>query len=208
MTAGSRIPEGRIPHTIAILDFGSQYNQLIARRVRECRVYFEILDHDIKPSALKARKVKGVILSGGPASIFDRGVPKCDPGIFELGVPVLGICYGVQLMAHTLGGKVTPSPMREYGPAKLELNERGKRSLLFAGLEGRHPFPGPDLAVRILGPITKDRLAVVRKADAILRRVKGKGTEKNLLPSLDPGPWTPPFERTGKTEQTGQTRET
>ncbi|MCU0583646.1 MAG: glutamine-hydrolyzing GMP synthase, partial [Syntrophales bacterium] len=122
---------------IAILDFGSQYNQLIARRVRECRVYCEILDHDVKPAALKARKVQGIILSGGPASIFDKGVPTCDPGIFELGVPVLGICYGVQLMAHTLGGKVTSSPLREYGPAELELNEKGKRSLLFAGLEGR-----------------------------------------------------------------------
>ncbi len=94
---------------IAILDFGSQYNQLIARRVRECRVYCEILDHDITPARLKARKVQGIILSGGPASIFDKGVPKCDAGIFELGVPVLGICYGAQLMAYTMGGKVTAS---------------------------------------------------------------------------------------------------
>ena len=122
---------------IAILDFGSQYNQLIARRVRECRVYCEILDHDISPAELKARKVQGIILSGGPASIFDKGVPMCDAGIFELGVPVLGICYGVQLMACTLGGKVTASPLREYGPAELTLNDRGKHSLLFAGLEGR-----------------------------------------------------------------------
>jgi len=122
---------------IAILDFGSQYNQLIARRVRECRVYCEILNHDITAADLQARKVEGIILSGGPASIFAEGVPTCDPGIFELGVPVLGICYGVQLMAHTLGGKVTASPLREYGPAELELNDRGKRSLLFAGLEGR-----------------------------------------------------------------------
>ena len=104
---------------IAILDFGSQYNQLIARRVRECRVYCEILDHKVSPAALKARNVKGIILSGGPASIFDKGVPKCDAGIFELGVPVLGICYGAQLMAYTMGGKVTASPLREYGPAEL-----------------------------------------------------------------------------------------
>ncbi len=120
---------------IAILDFGSQYNQLIARRVRECRVYCEILNHDVSPAELKARKVEGIILSGGPASIFDKGVPKCNEGIFTLGVPVLGICYGAQLMAHALGGTVTASALREYGPADLRLNNRGKHSLLFAGLE-------------------------------------------------------------------------
>ncbi len=122
---------------IAILDFGSQYNQLIARRVRECRVYCEILPHDVSPAVLKAKQVEGIILSGGPASIFDRGVPMSREGMFDLGVPVLGICYGVQLMAHKLGGKVTASPLREYGPAELVLNEAGKASLLFAGLEGR-----------------------------------------------------------------------
>ena len=109
---------------IAILDFGSQYNQLIARRVRECRVYCEILNHDIAPGELESRKVEGIILSGGPSSIFDKGVPKCDPGIFELGVPVLGICYGVQLMAHLLGGKVVPSSRREYGLARLDVRDR------------------------------------------------------------------------------------
>ncbi len=122
---------------IAILDFGSQYNQLIARRVRECRVYCEILPHDVSPAALKAKQVKGIILSGGPASIFDKGVPISREGIFDLGVPVLGICYGVQLMAHRLGGKVTASPLREYGPAELVLKEAGRASLLFAGLETR-----------------------------------------------------------------------
>src|SRR5512136_1262061 len=122
---------------IAILDFGSQYNQLIARRVRECRVYCEILDHDITPARLKARKVQGIILSGGPASIFDKGVPKCDAGIFELGVPVLGICYGVRLMQCPMCGKVTASRLRKYGPAALHLNDTGKPSLLCAGLEGR-----------------------------------------------------------------------
>ncbi len=122
---------------IAILDFGSQYNQLIARRVRECRVYCEILPHDVSPAVLKAKQVKGIILSGGPASIFDKGVPMSRDGIFDVGVPVLGICYGVQLMAHRLGGKVKASSLREYGPAELMLNEAGKASLLFAGLEAR-----------------------------------------------------------------------
>ncbi len=124
---------------IAILDFGSQYNQLIARRVRECRVYCEILPHTISPSELKAKGPKGIILSGGPASIFDKGVPVCDKALFQLGVPVLGICYGMQLMAHQLGGKVTKSNLREYGRAMLDIN-RGPGapdSLLFKGLKAR-----------------------------------------------------------------------
>lgn len=120
---------------IAILDFGSQYNQLIARRVRECRVYCEILPHDISPSELKEKRPQGIILSGGPASIFDKGVPICDKGLFKLGVPVLGICYGMQLMAHQLGGKVTKSPLREYGKAMLDI--KAPRSLLFQGLKAR-----------------------------------------------------------------------
>jgi len=118
---------------IAILDFGSQYNQLIARRVRECRVYCEILPHTISPSELKEKKPRGIILSGGPASIFDEGVPVCDKGLFKLGVPVLGICYGMQLMAHQLGGKVTKSSLREYGKAMLDIN--APDSLLFKGLK-------------------------------------------------------------------------
>jgi len=120
---------------IAILDFGSQYNQLIARRVRECRVYCEILPHTISPSELKAKNPKGIILSGGPASIFDEGVPVCDKGLFKLGIPVLGICYGMQLMAHQLGGKVTKSNLREYGKAMLDINSPD--SLLFKGLKAR-----------------------------------------------------------------------
>jgi GMP synthase (glutamine-hydrolysing) len=119
---------------IAILDFGSQYNQLIARRVRECRVYCEILPHDIDLEELMAKKPRGIILSGGPASIFDEGVPRSREGIFDLGLPVLGICYGMQLMAHQMKGSVTSSPLREYGRADLALTERGKSSPLFAGL--------------------------------------------------------------------------
>ncbi len=119
---------------IAILDFGSQYNQLIARRVRECRVYCEILPHDIGLEELMAKKPRGIILSGGPASIFDEGVPRSREGLFDLGLPVLGICYGMQLMAHQLKGTVTSSPLREYGRADLILTERGKSSPLFAGL--------------------------------------------------------------------------
>ena len=122
---------------IAILDFGSQYNQLIARRVRECRVFCEILPHDISPSALMKKNPQGIILSGGPASIFDKGVPVCDPGLFKMGIPVLGICYGMQLMAHQLGGKVTSSPLREYGKARLRSR---KESALFKGLKAMSKF--------------------------------------------------------------------
>src|SRR5436309_445487 len=90
--------------TVAILDFGSQYTQLIARRVRESRVYCEIFPHDITPAELRARNVIGVILSGGPASVYEPGAPSVDPGVISGDFPVLGICYGMQLMAHLLGG--------------------------------------------------------------------------------------------------------
>ncbi|MFB3925381.1 MAG: glutamine-hydrolyzing GMP synthase [Syntrophales bacterium] len=120
---------------IAILDFGSQYNQLIARRVRECHVYCEILRHDISPEELAAKGARAIILSGGPASIFDKGVPLSHPRLFDIGLPVLGICYGMQLMAHRLGGKVISSPLREYGKAELTISPKGKKSLLFSGLQ-------------------------------------------------------------------------
>jgi len=117
---------------IAILDFGSQYNQLIARRVRECNVFSEILPHDIPAEELRKKAPKGIILSGGPASVFDPDSPKCDQGVFSLGVPVLGICYGLQLMGRILGGEVKRGRGGEYGPARLKLV---KDSPLFAGLE-------------------------------------------------------------------------
>jgi GMP synthase (glutamine-hydrolysing) len=106
--------------TILILDFGSQYTQLIARRLRELQVYSEILPPGTKRAALGARKPKGIVLSGGPDSVHDKGAPRCDPGVFELGVPVLGVCYGMQLMSHLLGGEVRRAERREYGPAQFE----------------------------------------------------------------------------------------
>ncbi len=116
---------------VAILDFGSQYTQLIARRVRELGVYSEIVRHDIPAAALTARKPKAVILSGGPASVPAQGSPRCDAAIFRLGVPVLGICYGLQLMADTLGGTVLGADHREYGHATVHVQ---KNHLLFKGL--------------------------------------------------------------------------
>src|SRR5947209_7668321 len=102
--------------TVAILDFGSQYTQRIARRVGESRVYCEIFPHDVTPAELRARNVIGVILSGGPASVYEPGAPSVDPGIISGDFPVLGICYGMQLMAHLLGGDVVAEGKREYGP--------------------------------------------------------------------------------------------
>ncbi len=118
---------------IAILDFGSQYSQLIARRVREQRVYSELLRFDTPASVLAARKPAGIILSGGPASVLDKGSPLCDPALYDLGVPVLGICYGLQMTAKLLGGVVKPGREREYGSAQVMVSEAGD---LFRGLPG------------------------------------------------------------------------
>ena len=106
---------------IVILDFGSQYTQVIARRIRECQVYSQILRFDVSAKQIAALAPKGIILSGGPASVYGKDAPQPDPEIFALGIPVLGICYGVQLMAHHLGGKVEHSERREYGSGLLHL---------------------------------------------------------------------------------------
>ena len=116
---------------IVVLDFGSQYAQLIARRVREQNVYCQILRHDIDAQRLAEIAPKGIILSGGPASVYEDGAPRCDPQLFHLGIPVLGICYGMQLTCEALGGKVDNTPSREYGPATCEISDH---SGLFAGL--------------------------------------------------------------------------
>jgi GMP synthase (glutamine-hydrolysing) len=107
--------------TIIVLDFGSQYTQLIARRLRELSVYSEIWPPDTPAEKIRARRPAGIILSGGPKSVSDAGAPKCDPALFDLGSPVLGICYGMQLMAHSLGGSVAPAPQREFGHAVVKV---------------------------------------------------------------------------------------
>jgi GMP synthase (glutamine-hydrolysing) len=106
---------------ILILDFGSQYTQVIARRIRECQVYSEIIRFDTPAAEIAALRPNGVILSGGPASVYDKGAPQLDQNIFSLGVPVLGICYGLMLMAHHLGGRVIFTGRREYGAGTLHI---------------------------------------------------------------------------------------
>lgn len=108
---------------IIVVDFGSQYTQLIARRIRELRVYSEIIPCSISFSEIKKRKPAGIILSGGPASVFEEGAPSINREIFTIGVPVLGICYGMQLITHLLGGKVCPAEKREYGKAILHIDD-------------------------------------------------------------------------------------
>ncbi|MBS0664328.1 MAG: glutamine-hydrolyzing GMP synthase [Verrucomicrobia bacterium] len=117
--------------TIAVLDFGSQLTQVIARRIRECHVYSKIYHFSTPAEQLRADGIIGIILSGGPQSVYARTAPHPDPKIFELGVPVLGICYGVQLMGHFLGGTVALSKAREYGHGHLTIKRPGR---LFAGL--------------------------------------------------------------------------
>lgn len=119
---------------IAVLDFGSQVTQLIARRVRDQKVYCQIIRHDTSAKELLAKRPKGIILSGGPASVLDEDSPGCDPEIFELGIPILGICYGMQLTAQTLEGTVKPGKKREYGRATILVDQA---DTLFAGLESK-----------------------------------------------------------------------
>jgi GMP synthase (glutamine-hydrolysing) len=124
---------------IAILDYGSQYSRLIARRVREARVYCELLPATATLAEVQALGAKGVILSGGPNSVYDQGAPAVDQAILESGLPVLGVCYGMQLLAHQLGGRVEPhTGRREYGPAEITVRD-DDNDALFAGIDA-----GPD----------------------------------------------------------------
>ncbi|MDH7570850.1 MAG: glutamine-hydrolyzing GMP synthase, partial [Armatimonadota bacterium] len=126
---GERIP----PELVIVLDFGAQYSQLIARRIRECNVYCEILPSDTPVAEIQRLDPRGIVFSGGPASVYEEGAPRCDPALFSLGIPILGICYGHQLMAYTLGGDVVRSEHREYGRADLFVDDPNH---LFRGLEG------------------------------------------------------------------------
>jgi GMP synthase (glutamine-hydrolysing) len=107
--------------TILVLDFGSQYTQLIGRRIREANVYSEIVPFNTALDVIRAHEPRGIILSGGPDSVYEAGAPACDPRLFDLGIPILGVCYGMQLIAKELGGKVEPSSHREYGSREIQV---------------------------------------------------------------------------------------
>jgi GMP synthase (glutamine-hydrolysing) len=136
---------------VLVVDLGAQYAQLIARRIRECHVYSEIVAHDLPASELAARRPAGIVLSGGPASVYEVGAPALDPAVFELGVPVLGICYGHQLMAQTLGGEVEATGRREYGRTQLHVTEPGI----------------------LLGELAADEQVWMSHGDAVTRAPKG-----------------------------------
>lgn len=122
---------------VIVIDFGGQYNQLIARRVRECHVYSEVVPYDISIEKIKEKNPKGIIFTGGPASVYGEDSPRCAEGIFELGIPILGICYGMQLMTYTLGGKVTKADKREYGTTEVAIDPT---SSLFQGFSETNGF--------------------------------------------------------------------
>jgi GMP synthase (glutamine-hydrolysing) len=122
-----------VDELVVILDFGGQYTQLIARRIRECNVYCEIVPFDTPLEEITRRSPKGIVFSGGPASVYEDGAPRVDPGVYAKGIPILGICYGTQLMAYQLGGVVKPGESREYGRTNLEVLDN---SGLFKGLGG------------------------------------------------------------------------
>ena len=122
---------------ILILDFGGQYNQLIARRVRECNVYSEVVPYNISLEKIKEKNPKGIIFTGGPASVYGEDSPRCVEGIFDLGIPILGICYGMQLMTYTLGGKVAKADKREYGVTEVAIDNN---TPIFQGFENKNNF--------------------------------------------------------------------
>jgi len=117
---------------IIILDFGSQYTQLIARRIRECKIYSEIHPFNISLKKIRSISPKGIILSGGPSSVYEKNAPRCAPELFKMGIPILGICYGMQLIGHLFGGEVSHSERREYGYAQLIIDHPSK---LFKGIK-------------------------------------------------------------------------
>src|ERR1700723_2250198 len=121
-------------HGIVVLDFGGQYTQLIARRIREQEVFSAVLPCTAKIEEVRAYEPVGIVLSGGPSSVYDADAPHCDPQVLQLGVPVLGICYGMQWMTHTLGGKVGKATRKEYGPAHLDITRESK---IFRGCGSR-----------------------------------------------------------------------
>ena len=194
---------------VVVLDFGSQYSQLITRRVRECGVYCELVPHDAPWEDLAPLHPKGVILSGGPASAYEPGAPQLPGWVLERNLPVLGICYGMQLLALAFGGKVSPAERREYGPATIEAVHDGAASALFAGLplsldvwmsHGDHiaePPPGFAVLARSanspVAAMGRDRLVGLQFHPEVAHTPRGKDLLQNFLVEICgcAGDWTP-----------------
>src|SRR5947208_14487659 len=121
---------------VVVLDYGGQYSQLIARRVRECGVFSELLPYHVGAEEVRRRNPRGLILSGGPASVYADGAPRLEPELLELGIPVLGICYGMQLLARELGGRVEGAEVGEFGRSELVVYSSGR---LLAGTPPQQP---------------------------------------------------------------------
>ena len=134
--APAKEPGGMVStkHGIVVLDFGGQYTQLIARRIREQQVFSAILPCTASIAEIRAQEPVGIVLSGGPSSVYDKDAPLCDPTTLKLGVPVLGICYGMHWLTHSLGGKVERAERREYGRSQLDIERDSK---LFAGVPAK-----------------------------------------------------------------------
>jgi len=155
---------------ILIVDFGSQYTQLIARKVRELGVYSEIVPFSTSLADIKRRAPRALILSGGPQSVYAQGAPLPAPALFDLGLPVLGICYGQQIAAHLLGGKVTPHARREYGFAALKVRDRsgllaGVRDLRQVWMSHGDRLDKIPPGFRITGATANTKAAVIENAD-------------------------------------------
>src|SRR5690348_6488970 len=156
---------------VVVLDYGGQYSQLIARRVRECGVFSELLPHHVGLEEVARRKPRGIILSGGPASVYADGAPPLDRGLLELGVPVLGICYGMQLLVRELGGRVEEAEVGEFGRSELQVAEPG---VLLAGMpreqtcwmSHRDTVFEPPPGFTALASSTASPVAAIENADA------------------------------------------
>jgi GMP synthase (glutamine-hydrolysing) len=192
---------------VLVVDLGGQYSQLIARRVREARVYSELVPHTVSPGAIRARRPHALVLSGGPASVYAEGAPHVDPGIFDLGVPTLGICYGMQLMAQELGGRVDRTGVSEFGKTDL----RAEEGALFAGLPDeqtvwmshRDSVVAPPEGARVVAgspstPIAafedpRRRLYGVQFHPEVVHTPHGQDLLKNFLYEVAAAPpaWTP-----------------
>ena len=163
------------PPTVLVVDYGAQYAQLIARRVREAQVYSEIVPGSTPVAEIVARRPAAVVLSGGPASVYAEGAPRVDPALFEAGVPVFGMCYGFQAMALAMGGEVAPDGTREYGRTELTVDG----GVLHDGFPQRHPvwMSHGDSVTRAPEGFTvtasSERAAVAALDDAARRRAGG-----------------------------------